>query len=64
MTNDELKKAMYEETPVMFNGIVYDKITAIIYRKKGDSITVSAELLDRSKYCIVVAGADKIEFVK
>lgn len=61
MKNDELKKALFEGTPVIYNGITYDKINAVIYRVNKDGFTVSAELLDRSRYCVVIADVEKIE---
>ena len=56
MTNDEVKKALYERTPVKYNGIEYAYISAIIYRydKKGNLI-VSAELFDKNGNCVVIA---------
>lgn len=64
MTNDELKKALFEETPVKYDGITYEKITAIIYRKKRSGFRVSVELLDRCLNCVVIADAEKIERVQ
>ena len=61
MTNEELKKALFEETPVKFGGITYEKVTAIIYRKKENGVAVSAELLDRCKNSVTIAEAERVE---
>ena len=61
MTNEELKKALFEETPVVFDGIKYAKITAIIYRKKENGVAVSAELLDRCRNSVTIADAEMVE---
>ena len=56
MTNEEAKQCLYSHDEVIFNGITYDCITAIIYRigDKGQ-IIVSAEMLDKSKNSVTVA---------
>ena len=50
MTGAELKAALFDECPVIYNGITYQKIIALIYRKDGKCrrVRVSGELLDRS----------------
>lgn len=56
MTNDEAKKALFERTPVIFNGLDYAYISAIIYRydTKGN-LLVSAELLDKNGRSVTIA---------
>ena len=63
MTGVELKAALLEECPVIYAGITYQKVTALIYRKagKGTRIQISAELLDRNGRAVVIAPAGKIE---
>ena len=63
MTGVELKAALLEECPVIYAGITYQKVTALIYRKagQGKSVRVSAELLDRNGRAVVIAPAGKIE---
>lgn len=56
MTNEEVKKAMFERTPVKFNGIEYAYVSAIIYRydTKGN-LLVSAELMDKNENSVIIA---------
>ena len=63
VTGDELKAALFDECPVIYNGITYQKITALIYRKDGKCrrVRVSGELLDRNGNAVVIAPAGKIE---
>ena len=34
MTNDEAKKAFFDDVSVYMNGIKYERISALIYRKE------------------------------
>lgn len=56
MTNEEAKKALFEQLPVKHNGIDYARITAIIYRcdNQGE-LLVSAELLDKGLRSVTIA---------
>ena len=62
VTGAELKAALFDECPVIYNGITYQKIIALIYRKDGKCrrVRVSGELLDRSGNAVVIAPAAKI----
>ena len=56
MTNDELKTAMFNRTPVLFNNTEYLYISAIIYRfDKYNNLIVSAELTDKNKRSVTIA---------
>ncbi len=63
MTGIELKEALMEGCPVHYNGIAYQKVTALIYRKdmKGTGIRISGELLDQNGRAVVIAPAKRIE---
>lgn len=63
MTSDELKAAFMEECPVIHNGITYQRISAIIYRKNptGAGLIVRAELLDRNGNSVSIAAPERIE---
>lgn len=64
MTNDELKEALLSEQPVESGGIVYQCVSAIIYRKTkakdGVGIKVTAELLDRTGHSVSIAEPARI----
>lgn len=57
MTNEEAKTALIHRTPVMYNGIDYLYISAIIYRydKYNNNLLISAELLDKNKRSVTIA---------
>ena len=56
MTNDEAKEALKKRTPVIFNGIEYLYISAIIYRyDKNRNLVISAELTDKNKRSVTIA---------
>lgn len=61
MTANELIEAIYEECPVIYNGIEYKKVTALTYKKIGDRIRLVAELLDKCENSVTIAPAEKIE---
>ena len=63
VTNSEAKTALLEECQVVYAGITYQKITALIYRKtgRGKHVQVSAELLDRNGRAVVIAPIEKTE---
>jgi hypothetical protein len=56
MTNNEAKIALENRTPVIFNGIEYSYISAIIYRyDKNHNLVISAELTDKNKRSVTIA---------
>ena len=56
MTNTEAKNALFNRTPVTYNGIEYLYITAIIYRvDSNNELVISAELLDKNKRSVTIA---------
>lgn len=66
MTVNELKRAFMDERPVKFNGIIYQKITAVIYRKTtdGKAVRVQGELLDKNGRAVAIAAADRISLAE
>lgn len=56
MTNEEAKTALLHRTPVIYNGIEYLCLSAIIYRyDKNDKLLISAELTDKNKRSVIIA---------
>ena len=58
MTSDEIKKAMQQGKPVVYNGVEYACIREYIYDWRGK---LSLSLLDKSRNALVRAPADKVE---
>ena len=63
MTNPEMRQALIYEQPIEHNGIQYQKITGIIYRKQGNGIRVQLELLDKSQNCVIYADAENVKLL-
>lgn len=63
MTNAELKQALFNKTPVMYNGIRYHRIYEIVYRVPKDKLIVSAALLDENDNSVVYALPDKVSLI-
>ena len=57
MTNDEVKAAWRNQTPVMHEGVRYT-ISALIFRLPKN---MTAELLDKNHNCVVIALPSDIE---
>lgn len=56
MTNAEAKIALFNRTPVTYNGIDYLYIKGIIYRvDSNNELLISAELLDQTKRSVTIA---------
>ena len=55
MTNNEAKTAMFQRTPVTYNGINYSYISAIIYRYERNNLLISAELTDKNNRSVTIA---------
>ena len=56
MTNEEAKNAMFQRTPVTYNGISYSYISAIIYRyDRNHKLLISAELTDKNNRSVTIA---------
>ena len=70
MTSKEIKKAMEDGTPVEYKGVHYKGIVAYIYRRVEDihsgkvTFILQCELLDRCGHSVVVADADKVNYIK
>lgn len=69
MTSEEIKKAMHEFTPVIHDGIKYQRITAYIYRviatRRGTYKTVmQCELLDYNGHSVTIAEAEKVRIAE
>lgn len=60
MTNGELKAAMDSGEEVFHRGIVYQYISAIIYRKANLRIVMQVELFDKTRNCVVLAKPDEV----
>lgn len=64
VTNEEIKDALYAETPVEYHGIKYRCISAIIYRKGQDTKTdITVELLDKCGHSVTIAPAKDVNSV-
>lgn len=61
MTNAELKQALFSAAPVRYNGIEYQRVCEIVYRRPENEVIVSAGLLDKNENCIVYAKPEKVE---
>lgn len=69
MRRDQLKGALLSQRPVSAdlnqNGrINYQYISAIIYRRQGEEIGITLELMDRCKRSVTIARPEKVEYVK
>ena len=70
MTSEEIKQAMLNFTPVVYEGIEYERITAYIYRvvalhKEGNYKTVlQVELLDKNSNSVAIADAKKVSIAE
>ena len=62
MTHAEAKAAFMEECPVVYDGVTYQRISALIYRKNhtGRGLRVQAELKDRNNHSVVIVSPERI----
>ena len=60
MSNDELKKALFSAAPVRYNGIEYQRVCEIVYRRPANEVIVSAGLMDKNGKSIVYAPVGKV----
>lgn len=65
MTNEELRAALLSCEPVICNGIVYSRVSAVIYRRNGSGgIRLQAELLDKNANSVTIAAPDRVSIYK
>lgn len=70
MTSEQVREAMLNFTPVIYDGIIYKRITAYTYRviksKHRDTYKVvyQVELLDRNEHSVTIADPEKVEVIK
>lgn len=67
MTGDELKQALLNEKPVLLSQTdgqesEYACVSAIVYRKQGDKISVTAELLDKNKNSVNYCDPKRVRY--
>jgi hypothetical protein len=65
MNGEELKQALLDESPVMLaqtdgTEIEYKCVSAIVYRKHGNRIVITAEIMDKNKHSVVICDPKKI----
>lgn len=67
MTSEEIKEAMYNFTPVKYEGRRYARITAYIFRvvalhgRNAYKTVLQVELLDYNQNSVTIADANKVE---
>lgn len=70
MTSEQVKEAMLNFTPVIYDGIEYKRISAYIYRvifnkHTGKFKTIyQVELLDYNEHSVTIADAAKVEVIE
>ena len=67
MDNTELKAALLNELPVILTHAdghegEYKCVSAVIYRKRGRRVKVSAEIQDRNGRSVVICDPAKLRF--
>lgn len=55
MNSTAAKKLMIAESSVFYNGVEYDKIQSLIFKKTENGIKACVELIDKNKNSITVA---------
>lgn len=60
MTYEEAKKAFDRQEPVLFKGVEYRHINAIIFRRRGSDRIVQLELQDIETKSVTVADMEKV----
>lgn len=62
MTPEEAKIAFKEGSIVRYDEILYDRISALIYRKNEEgNIKLSLELIDEDANSVTIAQPEKVE---
>lgn len=63
MIHEQIKQVLFDESPVIYNGITYPCVTAIIYRKDrgGSDVRVQLELSDQCGNSVTIAAAEKVK---
>lgn len=70
MTSEEIKQAMREFTPIEYDDIVYERISAYIFRCEKNKHTgkyrfvYQVELADYCGHSVTIAPADRIKIAE
>ncbi len=62
MTNEELKEALFNKSPVTAGGISYICVSAIIYRVINNNLTIQVELLDKNNQSVTITKAEDVQW--
>lgn len=60
METVDLLSAMLEKVPFIYNGIIYSRISAVIFREKNNEVTIQVELEDKNKNSVTIASAARV----
>lgn len=60
MTNEEAKNCLSNRSPVVCGGIVYDRISAIIYRVEKNTVVVKLELTDEKANSVTITDIKNV----
>lgn len=61
ITSIEAKKMMMAGVPIVYDGIEYERITAIIYQKINDKFVACVQLKDKNSKSVSIVRLDFIE---
>lgn len=65
MNNEDLRAALLSGEPVIYKGIIYSCVSAIIYRKnKKGGVYMQVELADKNGNSVTIAAPDRIKRFK
>lgn len=67
MDNNELKEALFNQRPVIFNmpsmgELHYKRVSAIIYRVTNGKLSVSAEIEDKCGHSVTIVDPKNIRY--
>ena len=64
ITGAEAKEALMARTPVVYDGMEFAYISAVIYRHVRGVVIAQVELLDKAGNSVVIANPEKMELKK
>lgn len=67
MNNSELKEALFNQRPIIFNKplvgeLHYNRVSAVIYRVKDGRLHVSAEIEDKCGRSVMIVEPENIRY--
>ena len=63
MNDNELREALQRKAQVEYDGVIFDRISAVIYRNIKGKLEISAEIMDENSHSVFIVDPKKLNLL-